>query len=61
MKLAILLGLEHKPEQFGAPHLMGYFGDVIDRQHRLGIFYAEPPTVQRDVKPVSLQYLIHGQ
>ena len=61
MKLAILLESEHKLEQSGAPHHMGYFGDVTDRQHRFGIFYAKPPTVQRDVKPVSLQYLIHGQ
>ncbi len=61
MKLAILLGSEHKPEQFGAPHCMGYFGDVTDRQHRFGMIYAKPPTVQRDVKPVSLQDLIRGQ
>lgn len=61
MKPAILLGSEHKPEQFGAPHYMGYFGDVTCRHHPFGIIHAKPPTVQRDVKPVSLQDLIHGQ
>ena len=52
MKLAILLGSEHKPEQFEAPYYMGYFDDVTYQQHRFGIIHAKPPTVPRDVKPV---------
>ena len=43
-KLAILLSSDKKPEQFGAPHCLGYFNDDGERY---GFLYRKP----RDVPP----------
>ena len=38
-KLAILLSSDKKPEQFGAPHCLGYFND---EEERYGFLYRKP-------------------
>jgi hypothetical protein len=42
-KLAILLGSDRKPEQFGAPHCIGYFND--ESEDRYGFLYQKPEDV----------------
>ena len=39
-KLAILLSSDKKPEQFGAPHCLGYFND--EEEERYGFLYRKP-------------------
>ena len=42
-KLAILLGSDRKPEQFGAPHCIGYFNN--ESEDRYGFLYQKPEDV----------------
>ncbi len=55
-KLAILLGSENKPEQFGAPQCLGYLDDTAEE--RYGLLYAKPKDVPPATPPVSLLNLI---
>ena len=42
-KLAILLSSDKKPEQFGAPHCLGYFNE--EEEERYGVLYRKPRNV----------------
>ena len=57
-KLAILLGSENKPEQFGAPQCLGYFDD--EAEERYGFLFAKPTGVPATTHAVSLLKLILG-
>ena len=45
-KLAILLSSDRKPEQFGAPHCLGYFND--EAEERYGFLYQKPIEVSSE-------------
>ena len=55
-KLAMLLGSENKPEQFGAPQCLGYFDDKAEE--RYGFLFAKPAGVPAMTQAVSLLKLI---
>ena len=55
-KLAILLGSENKPKQFGAPHCLGYFDDKAEE--RYGFLFAKPTGCPATTQAVSLLELI---
>ena len=55
-KLAILLGSENKPEQFGAPQCLGYSDNKAEE--RYGFLFAKPTGVPATTQAVSLLKLI---
>lgn len=57
-KLAALLSLQDKPEQFRAPHCIGYFDDRDKQPYRYGFMYEKPHGTPKGTKPVSLLDLI---
>jgi serine/threonine protein kinase len=52
-KLAALLGLQNKTEEFRAPYCLGFFDDRDEDTSRYGLIYSRPDGVSPAAEPIS--------